>query len=269
MRPLIFLGVIFMLSTTLFAQNFKQKFSVSNQSSTATIDHGAWNDFLQKYIVATPFGPDKSTINLVNYKKVSGPDKAKLDGYIKSLESVKISQYNKDVQMAYWINLYNSVTVQVILDNYPVTSIKKIKSSLLKSGPWSLELVKVEGTTLTLDNIEHDILRPIWQDPRTHYAVNCASISCPNLATLAYTGDNLDKMLESGAHDYINSSRGIQKEGGNYVLSSIYKWFKEDFGDTKKNLVKHLNQYLDTPLTASESQASFKYDYDWDINEVK
>ncbi len=269
MRSLIFLSVIFMLSTTLFAQNFKQQFSVSNPSSSATIDHSAWNEFLQKYIVPSSFGPEKSTINLVNYKKVSGTDKVKLDSYIKSLESVKISQYNKDAQMAYWINLYNSVTVQVILDNYPVTSIKKIKSSVLKSGPWSLELAKVEGTVLTLDNIEHDILRPIWKDARTHYAVNCASISCPNLASVAYTANNLNKMLDSGARNYINSSRAIKKDGKNYVLSSIYKWFKEDFGNNKQGVVNHLNKYLDAPLTASDSQANFKYDYDWGINEVK
>ena len=109
------------------------------------------------------------------------------------MSDLTITDYNKKEQLAYWINLYNSLTIKVVLEHYPVKSIKEIKlSGIFKPGPWKKELVIIEGKKLSLDNIEHDILRPIWKDNRVHYAVNCASIGCPNLQNSAFTAKNSD-----------------------------------------------------------------------------
>ena len=137
----------------------------------------------------------------------------------------------------------------MVLEHYPVKSIKDIKlSGILKSGPWKKELISIEDIKLSLDNIEHNILRPIWKDNRVHYAVNCASIGCPNLQNSAFTSVNTENLLNQGAKDYINHSRGVQLNKNVLKTSSIYKWFKEDFGDSENSLL---------------------YGYDWSLNEVK
>ena len=169
--------------------------------------------------------------------------------------------------MAYWINLYNALTVFVVVGRYPVDSIKEIKSSLIKFGPWDKELITVQGQKLTLDQIEHGILRPIWRDPRIHYAVNCASIGCPNLAAEAYRSDNLERLLEQGAKEYVNHPRGVSVEDGKLLVSSIYDWYKEDFGDTDAGVLAHLKKYAAPDLVALlDRYDSFDDGYDWTLN---
>ena len=119
-----------------------------------------------------------------------------LDDYLQMLESVQVTDLNPDEQFAYWINLYNALTIWVILEHYPVESIQDISYGLLTRGPWKENLATVEGVDLSLDDIEHEILRPVFQDNRIHYAVNCASIGCPNLQSTAFTSNNLEDLLE-------------------------------------------------------------------------
>src|SRR5690606_30049321 len=118
--------------------------------------------------------------------------RTRLDNYIFSLEKWDPRTLNLNEQHAYWINLYNSLTVQVVLDHYPVKSIREIKSGIFTPGPWDLPVTKIAGRSLTLNNIEHDILRANWHEPRVHYALNCASLGCPNLAAQPYSGKQLD-----------------------------------------------------------------------------
>lgn len=169
------------------------------------IDHGAWNEFLARYVAPGPSG-----VTQVAYAAVSQADRGALDLYLKTLAEMSISRFARDEQLAYWINLYNALTVRVVLDHYPVASIRDIKISpgFLAVGPWGKKLIEVEGEEISLNDIEHRIIRPIWRDPRTHYALNCASIGCPNLATTAYTGDMLDDRLASAAIAFVNSPRG-------------------------------------------------------------
>ena len=143
-----------------------------------------------------------------------------------------VSSLNRGEQLAYWINFYNALTVQVILDHYPTDSILDIKISpgFFSIGPWDKKLVTVEGEELSLNDMEHRILRPIWRDPRIHYGVNCASIGCPNLLTTAYTADNVDGLLTENAVAYVNHPRGASLQNGALTVSSIYDWFEEDFG---------------------------------------
>lgn len=243
-------------------------FKANNPASTTVVDHGAWSAFLGKYVVKSPDG-----INRLAYARVAVPDKQALKVYIRALQAVKVTALKSDEQRALWANLYNAVTIDVILTHYPVKSIKDISlgGSLFKSGPWSKPLVTIEGRQLSLDNIEHDILRKVWRDPRVHYSVNCASIGCPNLMNVAFTGATLDAMLTQGARDYVNHPRGVRVAGGTVRLSSIYSWFKEDFGSNEAQLLQHLKTYAAPPLKAQldHVQSIGGYDYDWSLNEAK
>ena len=120
-----------------------------------------------------------------------------------------------------------------------------------------------------LDDIEHRILRPIWRDPRIHYAVNCASIGCPNLRREAATAANSEAYLEAAARDYVNHPRGSRIENGRLVVSSIYEWFQEDFGGGDGGVISHLRNYADPGLSASLEQVGeiSDHDYDWALND--
>ena len=239
--------------------------SIHNESSTIKVDHSKWSEILGRYIVEGEDG-----LNRFGYGTVSTADKQLLDSYIADLSTTDVQSLNRDEQFAYWVNLYNAVTIQLILDNYPVDSIRDIKPSLLSIGPWGMKLVNVAGEDLTLDNIEHDILRGLWRDPRIHYAVNCASIGCPNLMNTAYDSNSLEEALDANARAYINHPRGARVADDKLVVSTIYKWFREDFGDSQQGVIEHLSQYAE-PRLAEQLRGRTKingHDYDWALNDV-
>jgi hypothetical protein len=243
-----------------------QKNDPANQQK---IDHSGWDKFLMKYVVA----PHPSGIHRVRYKDVIPDDRAELQTYLSALQQLRISNYSPSEQKAYWINLYNAATVELILSRYPVGSIRDINISpgLFARGPWGANLLTVEGEKLSLDDIEHRILRPIWKDDRVHYAVNCASLGCPNLQSNAYTRDNIESMLEKGAREFINHPRGVTIRNGKLRVSSIYVWFQSDFGGSAEGLMEHWQKYADERL----ADALFKYsgglehDYDWRLNDAE
>jgi len=186
------------------------------------------------------------------------------------MSRIEISRYNRDQQRAFWINLYNALTVEVVLDHYPLESIREISSGWFSRGPWDLELIEIEGEALTLNDIEHRILRPIWRDPRIHYAVNCASLGCPNLRMQAFTAANSDSLLEAGAVEYINHPRGARVVDGELHVSSIYVWFKADFGGNDAGVIAHLKKYAKGELRAAIDGIEHIDDdsYDWRINSL-
>lgn len=233
-------------------------------SSQTQVDHSAWDAILKKY-TSTQDG-----VNLFAYGKVSAADKASLKTYINQLKKVDPRNLNRKEAMAFWINVYNAVTVDVVLNHYPIKSIKDIKSGLFSSGPWKTEVFEIQGQNLSLDNIEHGILRPIYKDPRIHYAINCASYSCPNLDKKAFTAASLESQLNQGARDYINHTRAVQfTSDGDLELSSIWKWFKSDFGTSEDNILKHIKRYAQPSLKQklNNFKGSISYEYGWDLNE--
>ena len=186
------------------------------------------------------------------------------------MSQVKISGYNRAVQRAYWINLYNALTVREILRFFPVSSIRDISSGFFSFGPWNKKLIEIEGETLTLNDIEHRILRPIWRDARIHYALNCAAIGCPNLQLSVYTGGNTESMLDSAAREFVNHPRGVRVVDGKLRVSSIYTWFIADFGGDDAGVIAHLQLYADSAL-AKDLQGIHRIDnddYDWSLNSV-
>jgi len=243
-----------------------ERWTVHSPNSTVTVDHGAWDSFLRTYVSA-----HSDKVNRVAYGKVTRTDRQRLTGYIERLAATPVSELNRPEQRAYWINLYNALTVQVILEAYPVRSIRDIDISpgLFSDGPWGKKLLTVEGEEISLDDIEHRILRPIWRDPRIHYAVNCASIGCPNLRPEAATAANSEAFLDAGAQAYVNHPRGSRVVDGRLVVSSIYQWFQEDFGGNDAGVISHLRRYANADLTASLEQVSKISDdgYDWALND--
>lgn len=229
----------------------------SNETNNATISHQAWDSILNKYLVAS------GQHHLFDYANVSSSDKNALKGYIKNLADIDPRDYSKAQQYAYWVNLYNAITVDLIVDNYPLKSITKL-GGLFTFGPWGDDVVNIAGKDLTLNDIEHRILRPIWNDPRTHYAVNCASLGCPNLQLSAFTAENTETLLEQAASSFVNNDKGVVVNGNDAQLSSIYEWFVADFGGNEAGVIAHLKQYrTDLKLT---TDSNIKYDYDWDLN---
>ena len=256
--------------------NVAEKFSKFSAGSTTAVDHSAWDRLLKAYVK-----PDGTGLNRIDYAAFKNNDHKALKAYVKALEATQVSKLNKNEQFAFWANLYNAKTIDVVLDHYPVPSIRKItiKSSLLgflkksvgAGGPWKTKIMNVGGEKLSLDDIEHGIMRPIFKDPRVHYAVNCASIGCPNLRTAAFTGANLETELNAGARDYINNARGVSVTGGKVTASSIYKWFQTDFGGSQAGVLKHVSQYAEPKLKAKLSQVTAinGFDYDWALNDIK
>lgn len=234
--------------------------------SITKVDHSAWGAFLQRYLLTGhPTG-----VNRVRYGAVTPGDRRSLEDYLARLAAVKVSGLSRPEQKAFWINLYNALTVRVILDRFPVQSIRNIRlGGLFSSGPWDARLVTIEGHRVSLNDIEHRILRPIWRDNRIHFAVNCASVGCPDLAPQPYTADNIEQLLGAAARAYVNHPRGVTVEGDRIIASSIYDWYQSDFGGTEQGVLAHFREYADPPLASSLEgfSGAIIYRYDWSLNE--
>lgn len=234
-------------------------------TDTRTIDHGTWADLLARYHVARSDGADR-----FRYAAVTPSDRERLAAYLDRLQAIDIAGYGRAAQYAYWLNLYNAATVKLVLDHYPVASIRDIDISpgLFASGPWDAELVTVKGEALSLNDIEHRILRPIWDDPRIHYGVNCASIGCPDLLAEPFTAATLDRQLDAAARAYVNDPRGVAIADGRVTVSRIYDWYIEDFGGDADGVVAHLSRHADPDLRQRLRAIGTLHDtaYDWSLN---
>ncbi len=242
-----------------------ERWTAHDPGAAAQLNHAAWDYILDTYLRRA------GTAQLFDYGSVTPQDKAVLDDYVERLAGVPIGRYARSEQLAFWINLYNAVTVKVVLDNYPIDSIREVDSVFRLGGPWDEKRVIVEGEKLSLDDIEHRILRPIWRDARLHYALNCAAKGCPDLAPAAFTSENTEALLDAGARAYINDGRGVRLGDGGLIVSSIFKWYREDFGGSDAGVLAHLKRYAEPGLRAK--LAAVKkikgYSYDWALNDVR
>ncbi len=243
-------------------------FAKHDPASKSEIDNATWNDLLKSYLRDSADG-----LVRVNYRAFRKKGRTALTSYLNHLQTVDTTLLNRNEQFAFWVNLYNAKTVDIVLDHYPVKSIKDIDISpgVFSDGPWKKKVLEVNNIALSLDDIEHVILRGLWHDNRVHYAVNCASVGCPNLALSAYTGKTLDAMLDAGARAYINSPRGVSMENGRLKASKIYRWFTKDFGNSEKAVLAHLTKYA-APAFAGKIKSIGRidsYEYDWTLNDTR
>lgn len=248
---------------TLLSENFAFQAPVQ----TERVNYAAYNQFLTKY-----WAIDTNGIARVDYKAVSATDQAKLASFITQLQQIDPGNLRRDDQLAYWINLYNAQTIRVVVDAYPVSSIRKIKNGPLSIGPWNRKDVVVNGTALSLNDIEHRIIRPTFDEPRIHYALNCAATSCPNLAPQAWRGAGLDRALEAAELSYLADTRGVSiGQDGRVTASKIYIWFREDFGATEKEVLARLiSKSPEAKAAALRARGRIdRYEYDWSLNEVR
>jgi hypothetical protein len=235
--------------------------------SALKVDHRRWDRFLKTYLRT-----DHAGINRIPYGSVSEDDQRGLADYTAELSGQDVDRLPRSEQFAVWVNLYNALTVGLVLAHYPVRSIRDIDISpgIFARGPWGKRLVRVADEELSLDDIEHRILRPIWRDARIHYAVNCASLGCPNLQRDAFTAESAETLLEAGARQYVNHPRGVAVRDGGVVASSIYNWYADDFGGDDAGVIAHFRHYAE-PQLARQLAAAPRiggYDYDWALNDA-
>lgn len=229
------------------AKNLK----VKKENKQVTITHQLWDELLSKHV---------SKNGRVNYKSFK-TDHKKLSNYIQNLGTLysgnALKSFSKKEKLAFWINAYNALTIDLILKYYPVKSIKDIKK------PWEQHLWKSVGIPFNLNDIEHKILRKM-NEPRIHFAIVCASVSCPKLLNEAFTASNLDEQLTKVTKDFLSDSERNSITENNLKLSKIFQWFAKDF---KQNgsLIDFLNQYTDVIISA-KAKKSYK-SYNWDLNE--
>lgn len=212
-----------------------------------TIDHKPFDDLLRKYV---------TILGDVNYDGIKG--NAEFDRYLSTLSNTPPREtWTRAEKMSYWINAYNAFTIKLILDHLPVASIKDIPS------PWKTKFFQIDGKDFDLNTIEHEVLRAQFSDPRIHFAINCASASCPKLLNRAYLPESLERQLAAAARDFINDPKRNVISEDELRLSKIFDWFENDF--TKEtDLIGYISKYANIPVNAD---AKVRYlDYDWSLN---
>ena len=227
------------------------------KSNSQPITHEIWNSLLQKHV-----SPDGQ----VNYKGFI-QDSLLFQKYLQLLSNHHPNKKNwsAEERLAYWINAYNAFTVKMIADHYPVKSIKDIKNGIpFVNTVWDIKFIKIEGQEFDLNNIEHGIIRKRFKEPRIHFAVNCASISCPRLRNEAYHAEQLDAQLADQTRYFINQSGKNKITSDRLELSKIFSWFKGDFKDTHGSVINFLNEYAAIPIDKN-AEISYK-EYDWNLN---
>ncbi|BCS99004.1 hypothetical protein DSLASN_46360 [Desulfoluna limicola] len=222
----------------------------------ASYNHAPLNDLLAAHVRGGG----------IDYEGLSA-DEATLDAYLAPAKDYATEGLSKNEAMAFWVNMYNAWTLKFILTKYPdIDSIKELGSVF--SSPWKKRFVKIGGKTLTLGEIEHEILRAKYKDPRIHFAINCASKSCPPLIPEAYRADTLDAQLDGATRAFINNNANTRFDGNRLTVSRIFKWYKDDFeNDIPGYILNYASGPLKQALENRKDAVDVVFmDYDWSLN---
>ena len=245
---LLLLGGI--VSYRLFA---KVSFKTEKSSPPS---HALWDDLLKDYVMD----------GKVNYQFLY-KNKEQLNTYLSLLQShAPVVSWSSNEQLAYWINAYNAFTIKIIIDHYPVKSIKEIGGKMqipLVNSTWDIPFIEIGGKELSLNDIEHRILRQEFNEPKIHFAIVCASKSCPLLRSEAYKAINIDEQLREQALAFINDKSKNQIAADHIEISKIFSWFEGDF-IKDGSLIEFLNKYSSTKINQN-AQVGY-LDYDWALN---
>ncbi|GAB4391264.1 MAG: DUF547 domain-containing protein [Gammaproteobacteria bacterium] len=243
------------------------RWETHDPNSTQIIDHQAFDYFLKRYVRHEPL----LHANLVDYAHISDSDLSTLQLYIARLAHVKIRRFNRNEQLAYWANLYNALVIELIAKNYPLESIRDIRiGTFYQNSPWDVDLIKVEGSKISLDDIRNRILRPVWRDPRILYLLTNGTISAPSIQIEAYTGKNINSYLNQNAKDFINNPYKVNVVNQRLFTTDLYNWYQQDFGPSSNAIIKHLLRYADADLRAKLTSITdiTKTSYNWRLNTV-
>ena len=257
-RSYLLLCLIFCLqlcSLTAFAQ-----IRVDGKGSKAP-SHEGWDSLLKKWV---------DQHGMVNYQGF-GQDRAQLKAYLRSLEASPPDEktWSKEEQLAYWINAYNAYTIELILQYYPIEDINDIKAGTMMAyvkTPWDIKFINIGGKKLDLNNIEHNIIRPIFKEPRIHFALVCAARSCPKLRQEAYVPERLEAQLAQQARSFLLDPDKNLVRNDKLELSKIFEWFKDDFTEGR-SLQEAIEEYSGLPVN-KDANISYRY-YNWKLNEQK
>ena len=220
-----------------------------NTENNDVLSHSSFNDLLQKHV---------SNQGNVNYKGFK-TDISKLRGYITELGKTQpTSLWTKEDKLAFWINAYNALTIDLILRNYPVKSIKDIKK------PWNQRLWQFGDKWINLNDIEHQILRKM-NEPRIHFGIVCASFSCPQLQNQAFTDLNTEILLTKATKGFLKDNKRNELSENRVKISKIFKWFAKDFKTTHGSVLQFINSYSEINIS-NKAKVSYK-DYNWDLND--
>ena len=231
-------------------------FLVFSGISHAAVDHNIFAELLENHV-------KNGVVDYAGFKA----DETKLNAYLKVLEHTRSDTLDRNEQFAFYINAYNAWTIKLILSGYPgIESIRDL-GNFLKS-PWKKKIVRIDGDIVTLDHIEHDILRPRFKDPRVHFAINCASKGCPPLLSEPYRGAVLEQQLNAVTKAFLNDPKRNRLEGNTLYVSKIFKWFKDDFNnDIIGFFLKYAEGSFRKKLAANRDRIKIKFlDYDWSLN---
>lgn len=215
------------------------------------IDYSIWEIILKRYI------DNKGNVDYSGLKR----EEKMLDDFLNILENTRINnRWTEKEKVAFWINVYNAFTIKLILKNYPLKSIKDIKK------PWDKKFFYVNKEYLSLGDVEHQILRKRFNEPRIHFAINCASKSCPRIVQIPYTGNNLDNLLDRQTKEYINNPdlNNIGEEF--YKLSKLFSWFSKDFKNAEGSVLSFINKYSKTIIKDQKNKGAIEYD--WKLNTI-
>ncbi len=242
-------------------------FSQHDRDSRLRVDHSQWDALLKRHVKRGVDG-----INRIHYRGfLLYKSRAGLKKYISQMQRVRVTALSRDEQIPYWLNLFNASVVNFVVQNFPVPSIRKV-GGILSVGPWSKKILTLESMRLSLNDIEHRILRPLSVDSRVHYGLNGATLGNANILPVAFTASNTPALLSQSAKDFVNHHRGVRVVGNKLHLSSIYHWYLKDFGGNMDGLITHLRKFADPNLRASlakvETMESYEHDFDWQLNSV-
>lgn len=234
-------------------------FTAIPKGNTPAISHDKFTSLLQKYVNQSGF---------VNYKGFIS-DSVAFNKYLTYISSnAPSNSWTNDEKFAYWINAYNAYTIKLIVDNYPLKSIKDLNPSaavIFINTVWDKKFFAIGNKQMTLNTIEHKILRKKFDDARLHFAINCASYSCPKLLNVAYEGAKLDAQLTQQAKDFLADPTKNTLSATNPKLSSIFKWFSGDFTKKGMSKISFINTY--SPIKINENANLDYRDYSWALNE--
>lgn len=248
----------------LFNHPIVSELQTGIEGGSATFDHGLFDEILQAHVVLEEGGVDYAGLK---------EDEGKLDEYLASLAEAPLEELTESEQLALLINAYNGYTLKLILENYPgISSIQDL------SNPWTTERYVVGGHTLSLDQIEHNIIRPLYKDPRIHFVVNCAAKDCPYLADEALTGERLEEQLEERTRAILQDSNFVRVEGNRLHFTRIMHWYGDDFVNSdfkgaQATVAAYIAGYATDEVrrfieAANGDPATRAMEYDWTLNDV-